>query len=172
VRTRRRERETVKTVCVILLLCAFGASNASAQADFTGLPLRIGDLVQVTESSGSTTTGRLTDLTSSRAVVSAREFAPAPGLRIERLGDRVWDGTAMGAGLGSVVGLVMASGECGVDWPEWKCSMTGTMWGGLIGTLLDWTRKERITVYIYEPPKTVSGRTVSLPRSVAISVRF
>jgi hypothetical protein len=171
-RTPRRERETVKTLCVILLLGALHASNASAQADFTGLPLRIGDVVQVTESSGDTTTGRLTDMTSSRVVVSAREFAPALGLRIERLGDRVWDGAAMGAGIGSLVGLVSAGGECGVDWPGWKCWMAGTMWGGLLGTWIDWARKERVSVYIYKPPAALSGRTISLPPSVAISVRF
>jgi hypothetical protein len=165
-------RTQIKTVCGILLLCTFDASNASAQADFTGLTLRVGDVVQVTESSGYTTTGRLTDITSSRVVVSAREFAPAPGLRIERVGDSVWDGTAVGAGIGSLVGLVMASGECGVDWPTWKCSVAGTMWGGVIGTLIDWSRKGRVTVYVYEPPGRVSGRTVSLPSSVAISVRF
>jgi hypothetical protein len=158
----RRERQTIKTICMTLLRCAFHVSNASAQADFTGLTLRIGDVVQGTESSGHTTTGRLRDMTSSRVVVSTREFAPAPGLRIERLGDRVWDGAAMGAGIGSLVGLVVAGGECGVDWPEWKCSMAGTMWGGLIGTLIDWTRKERVTVYIYQPPAPLSGRTVSL----------
>src|SRR5918996_5163680 len=159
-RTPRRERETIETICVMLLLCALHASNVSAQADFTGLTLRIGDVVQVTDSSGETITGRLTDMASSRVVVSAREFAPAPGLRIEGLGDRVWDGAATGAGIGSLVGLVMAGGECGVDWPEWKCSMAGTMWGGLIGTWIDWARKERVTVYIYKSPE-VSGRTVS-----------
>ena len=171
-RTPRRGRETIETVSVILALFALHVSNVSAQADFSGLTLRIGDVVQVTESSGYTTTGRLADMTSSRVVVSAREFAPAPGLRIERLGDRVWDGAAMGAGIGSLVGLVMAGGECGVDWPEWKCSMAGTMWGGLIGTLIDWARKERVTVYMYKPPAALSGRTVAVPTSVAIAVRF
>ena len=170
-RTPYSEQRTIKSICVTLLLCAFHVPSAAAQPDFTGVTLTIGDVIQVTESSGHTTAGRLTEMTSSRVVVAAQEFVPAPGLSIERLGDRVWDGSAAGAGIGSVVGLVMASGECGVDWPAWKCWMAGTMWGGLIGTWIDWARKERVTVYVYQPA-TLSRRTVLLPSAVAVSFRF
>jgi hypothetical protein len=149
--------------------------HAAAQADFAGLDLKAGDIVYVTESSGTKVTGRLSSVSPALLVVDKYVFKPAPGLRIERRGDRIWDGAAIGVAAGVGLGALTAAGECGIDRGGWRCTLAGAGWLGLIGTLIDWRHVGRTEVYVggssgAPPPPGIPPRP-SQPAGVG-SIRF
>lgn len=163
-----------RALLVVALLWGVGASEVLAQADFAGLKLKPGDLVYVTDSSGAEVSGRVTSLSPLLLAISSYSFKPEPGLRIERRGDPLWDGAAIGAGIGLGLGAVLSTGECGVDWPAWKCTVAGGMWGALLGTLIDVRHEGRTKVFIgtAAPPGGRSARLSHAPVRPPLSVRI
>lgn len=149
----------MRGVAVAAILGSVVSTSAVyAQSDFSGLRIRPGDVVYVTEPSGHEVRGRITGLSPSALTVDGRTFEPAPGLKIERRGDPVWDGALKGFAIGAVVGTVLGSGECSLDWPFWKCVVAVGGWFGAFGTLFDLGHVGRTRVYL-----GTSGR---LPQSM------
>jgi hypothetical protein len=164
----------VRTIAIMTLFCFGRVSDATAQSSFEHLLLKPGDFVYATDADGIEVAGPITSLSPSSLSIAGRSFTPAPGLKIERRGDSIWDGAAIGAAIGLGVGTLMSSGECGVNWHAWQCSLAGGVWGGIIGTLIDFAHKGRTTVFLGTAttaegvyPARAPGR---LPTS--ISVRF
>jgi hypothetical protein len=88
-----------------------------------------------------------------------------PGLKVQRDGDPVWDGAAWGAGVGLMVGLVVvAPGECHIQWSATRCTLESAMWGALIGTFIDWVNPGRTTVF--SAPRSERAHAVRLVPSV------
>ncbi|HKB12274.1 MAG TPA: hypothetical protein VKD69_16545, partial [Vicinamibacterales bacterium] len=70
---------------------------AAAQTDFAALRLKPGKIVRVTEEDGTRTKGLLTNLTPDTIGVGDRTFSATRVARIEREGDALWNGIAIGA---------------------------------------------------------------------------
>jgi hypothetical protein len=147
------------------------AGVASAQSDFSRLNVKAGDVIYVTDPSGTQVTGRVTQVSAAAVSVDGYQFKPTSRLRIERRGDPVWDGTAIGLAAGFGLGALTAAGECGVDWSFGKCALAGAGWGGLFGLLIDWQHTGRTLVYL--GASSVSSPVVTRrgPRATHLTVR-
>jgi hypothetical protein len=157
-------------LCVLCVLCA---SAASAQTDFGQIDAMVGNRVRITEASGNVTTGRLTRVSPSVVAVGDHDFSPAPGLKIDRLGDSLWNGMAIGAFVGFVYGVLYASGECGVRSNSRSlCVVAGMTYGSAVGIAIDWLHTGSVNVYMYQPPATGVAGSKRPPASLAIAVRF
>ena len=99
-------------VLVLFLGWLAAATVAEAQTDFTSLRIKPGDFVYITSSSGVQVGGILETIAPDSLSLAGRTFKPEPGLRIERRGDPIWDGAAIGAGVGLLAGLLLSTGEC------------------------------------------------------------
>src|SRR5471032_1717798 len=76
------------------------SSPASAQDDFSRLKVKLGQIVYVADAStGVEVSGPLTSLAPRDLSIDGYRFQPKPGLKIERAGDSVWDGAALGFGV-------------------------------------------------------------------------
>ena len=69
------------------------AAPAHAQSDFSGLTLRPGDRLYVTQPSGIEVRGSLTRLTPTLLEIDRHQFKPEAGLTIDRAGDSLLNGT-------------------------------------------------------------------------------
>jgi hypothetical protein len=139
--------------------------HSAAQADFGGIELQPGDIVYVTEPSGIKVAGRVSRLSPSVLAIQQYEFTPMAGLKIERRGDPIWDGAVQGAIVGLGLGFLTASGECGVDWPKWKCTLAGAGWLGAIGTLVDWLHVGRTQIYLGTGPSVPTKSRAGFERT-------
>lgn len=133
---------------IALVGCVHPAAAVYAQADFGGLHLKPGDVIYVTDLSGAHVSGMLTDLSRNSLSVDGRTFQPAAGLKIERSGDPVWDGAVIGAGIGLLVGPLLAGGECTVNRPAWKCALAYAGWGAAIGAFVDFRHAGRTRIFV------------------------
>jgi hypothetical protein len=133
------------------------AAPASAQPDdFAGLRLKPGDQVFVTDSTGTETSGPLTWLSPSMLVVNDLVFEPREELKIERAGDSLWNGAAIGAALGAARGGFQTTRFCG------GCSAIGSLLGALAGAAFDAHFVGRTV--LYDRSRNLSRRTArSMP---------
>ena len=152
------------------LVCVTWASAAPAQTDFAGLPLKPGDVVYVTNPAGVEISGPIVSVSPASISLAGYTFKPEPGLRIERRGDPLWDGAALGAAIGLGVGALLSTGECGVNWHAWQCALAGGAWGTLLGTLIDFKHEGRTQVFV----GVAASRSLPGDRRLAtsVSVRF
>jgi hypothetical protein len=120
------------TRMVAFLICIVVPGVATAQEDFSHLKAKVGQHLLVTID-GLTASGVLTELTPQRIVVGDREFEPGPGMKIERSGDSLWNGAAIGFGLGAFVlfPVLPEGGRAGPFRP-----VNGLVWAA-IGALID-----------------------------------
>ena len=164
----------MRMIALFAIICLARVSNAEAQIDFGDLPVKPGDFVYATDAAGVEVSGPLTSLSPLSILIAGYSFRPEPGLKIERRGDPIWDGATLGAAIGLGVGALFSTGECGVDWHAWQCSLAGGAWGGLLGTLIDYTHKGRTTVFLGTAASaSAAGAPRSqVPRSTSVSVRF
>ena len=130
------------------------SSSAQAQTDFSQLRVELGQIIYVTRPDGIEISGRLTALAPLTLSIDGYDFHPIPGLTITRRGDPVWDGAAWGLASGLFLGMLSASGECGVDWSATRCIAAGGLWGVAFGTIFDLAHIGRTTVF-----KARAGRT-------------
>src|SRR5437870_102098 len=103
-----------KTVGVAIAV-AFLSSSVSAQplqslpptqTDFSHTRLKIGDLAYVTDPDRKVeVSGVLTKLSNDELTIDGYRFHPTPGLKVERGGDTIWDGAAIGFLLGGLAGV-------------------------------------------------------------------
>ena len=135
----------------VLLVCVLSMSTVSAQTDFSGLKIRIGEITYVTNPDGTQISGRLTALSPAALSIDGYQFRALPGMKIQRLGDPIWDGAVSGLAAGLFFGMLSASGECGVDWSSRRCIASGAMWGAVIGAGIDFLHVGRTTVRLFRP---------------------
>ena len=135
---------------IVSVVCVLGACPASAQTDFSGLKIKLGQITYVTNPDGIEVNGPLTALSPSVLSIDGYQFRPVPGLKIQRRGDPFWDGAAWGLGVGLILGMLSSSGECGVQLSSGRCIAAGGMWGAAIGTGIDLAHIGRTTVRMFQ----------------------
>jgi hypothetical protein len=134
-------------------------SALSAQTDFSGLKIKIGQITYVTSPDDTQISGRLTGLSPAALSIDGYQFQPLPGMKIERRGDPIWDGAVSGLAAGLFFGMLTASGECGVDWSSRRCIAAGGMWGAVIGAGIDFVHVGRTTVRLFRPATRARAAT-------------
>lgn len=124
-----------------------GVTNAQAQTDFTATALRPGNEVRVTWPSGVQITGVVTAIGPRVLTVNGITVEPEQGLRVERSGDSIWNGLAIGIVAGSVLGASIDRRGCfhGVTVP---CVAKPGLLFGALGALIDHARVGRTTVFL------------------------
>ena len=136
-------------VCLIAFAAASTPALTMAQgaADFSGLRARVGDRVYVTNpATGVEVGGPITALTPSALSIDGYTFEPVEGLKIERPGDSVWNGAAIGYGVGALFGLSIGAEACLHD-SKWRCVNSGGISYALLGAIIDFAHKGRRTIY-------------------------
>src|SRR5438876_6041026 len=91
---------------------AIAAAARAQPPDFSGLKIKPGDVIYVTEPSGVEVTGPLETLSPSELEVNGRSFTPTAGLKIQRRGDPIWDGALIGLAAGMAIGSTVAAEAC------------------------------------------------------------
>lgn len=138
------------SLLAIASFVALSSSSLTAQTgpDFSKLKIKIGDTIYVTDRrSGVEVSGPLTRVSPSELSIDGYAIKAAPGLKIERRGDPVWDGLLMGLFGGMAVGSMTAAGECSVNRPGWQCTVESGAGFALIGAFIDWRHVGRTTVF-------------------------
>ena len=146
---------------IALTLCL--SSLASAQDDFGRLKVKLGQIVYVTDaSSGVEVSGPLTSLAPRELSIDGYRFEPKPGLKIERAGDSVWDGAALGFGVGLLYGAALVMPECFAPRSRTGCLLGPAIGFAAIGAFIDYATVGRTTIYKGAGPNT---KTHALGRS-------
>lgn len=130
-----------RIVRLALVLLALPAA-AGAGEGFTALDVHPGDYVFVTDADGVEVSGVLREASSRNVTVGDYTFTPRETLRIERRGDRVWDGAAKGFALGALMALPVARYADDGD----IVLGVGAVYG-LAGALIDLVHTGRTRVY-------------------------
>lgn len=137
-----------------------------------GSILRIGDAVRVTDSSGKTTQGRITGVSTSSLSVTVdgrEQILPETTIQkvTRRRPDPWWNGALIGAAVGAVVGAVVAKQNCGsTDCGEGGLvtpgfTLIGAGIGAGAGALVDRFISRFDTVFAGPPPASVRSVRLS-----------
>ena len=135
-------------LCLIGCAIALPTATASAQraTDFSTLPVKVGETIFVTDAAtGVAVSGPLTALSPARLSIDGYAFTPDSALTIERAGDPIWGGAAVGFALGAFA-LYPVVPETFVSQGGRFRINNGLMWGA-IGALIDHAHKGRTTIY-------------------------
>jgi hypothetical protein len=135
----------------ILLLAAATRCNAT---DFASVKTPVGEFVYVTGATGVEIGGPVTALSSGQISIDRFTWNPDDVLRIERRGDRTWDGALIAGGLSTLFNPAIAS-SCGACFARWV-----GLWS-TVGWLVDAGRVGRTTVY--QRPRSLPRRSVITP---------
>ena len=155
------------TMMLAVALAAFPAaaraqpvtSLSEPQSDFGRLRLKIGDYLFVTDPERQVEiSGQLTSIDTAEIAIDGRRFVPAPGLTIERAGDTVWDGAALGFLLGGLAGVSVGAEGC-LHRPMWHCFVGNGVFMGALGAWIDHKHTGRTTVFRGAP--ALSGRNAA-----------
>jgi hypothetical protein len=135
-------------VCGIGFALASSAAVAAAQTapDFSALRARVGDKIVVTTAEGVEVGGRATKISPSALSIDGYAFTPEETVKIERPGDSLWNGFAIGYGVGALFGLTIGSEAC-LHGQSWRCMNGGGITYGLLGALIDFAHEGRRTIY-------------------------
>ena len=145
--------------------------SARAQTDFSATTLASGQVVRVTEPSGLWLQGVVTDVTPSSLSVAGRVFRPEAGLTVERLGDSLWDGAAIGFAVGALFGGSIDRTGCFSKKSIGCAVKPGLVFGG-IAVLLDRAIVGRRTVFV-GTPANATALSISWRRgSLLVSLFF
>jgi hypothetical protein len=145
---------------VLALAIAFLSGSAAAigqplesswsptQTDFRGVRAKVGDHLYITDPDRRVEiSGRVTTLSAGEITVDGQRFVPRPGLKIERAGDTIWDGGALGFVLGGLAGVTFGAEAC-LRQPLWHCFVASGIEMGALGAYIDWKHKGRTTVFL------------------------
>ena len=140
------------TIGILLgIVLVLVASTASAQADFAGLPLKVGDRVYVTTPAGAEVGGRITQLSAFRLSIDGYDFTPEPGLKIDRRGDSLRNGALIGFAVGSAIGALLYSEYCagrqGPCPPRAAVMLQAGVTDAAVGAFIDWLHVGRRPVF-------------------------
>ena len=123
-----------------------------------------GDVVYVMDREGREVKGPLMAVSDSALVLSIldqqHEVPFDRVARIDRDGDSVWSGFAIGAAVGGVLGLLMVQG-CGSN--DEGCAeyyVAGVLTYGGIGALIDWAHTGR--THLYSAPLQGGNKTMAI----------
>ena len=129
---------------------ALSASIAGAQTsppDFSGLRVKVGDIIYVTDrETGLAVSGRLKALSPSEVAIDGYVFQPHPGLQIQREGDAIWEGALAGLGAGLLLGSTVGPDTC-ASRSSALCAVAAGLELAAIGACIDWRHKGRTTIY-------------------------
>jgi hypothetical protein len=144
----------VLALAIALSCCsaaAFGQpleSRSRTQTDFRRVGAKVGDHLYITDpDSGVEISGRVTSVSAGEIAIDGHRFVPSPGLKIERDGDTIWDGAALGFVLGGLAGITLGAEAC-LRQPVWHCFVAGGIEMGAFGAFIDWHHKGRTTVFL------------------------
>jgi hypothetical protein len=166
------------------LLCWVGIAIASSPAlaaaqsvpDFSALRVKVGDRLYVTnEETGVEVNGPLEMISGRQLALDGYVFTPGPALTIERSGDSIWDGAAVGFCLGAFLLYPVAPETFVAQGGGFRLN-NGLLWGA-IGALIDYAHKGRTTIYKGSPhflPRTARfvPQLDVRRRTVALAVAF
>jgi hypothetical protein len=165
---------------IAALICVVASSNiaaAQSAADFSHLPVKVGDKIYVTEAAtGVEVSGPVKTIAPGELALNGYAFTPESTLKIERPGDPLWDGALIGWGVGALIGLTIGAEGC-LHRSEWHCVVEGGMSYALIGVVIDFAHKGRRTIYKGAPSKREKAVRL-LPeisperKTIAIAVGF
>lgn len=161
-------RKALGIAGIVYLTCA---SGAEAQADFAAVKLKPGDVIYVTTPSGAELSGRLGRLSPTTLSIDGYDFKPEAGLKVEKRGDPLWDGTAIGLLAGLAIGAFTAADECGTEWSLAQCALAGAGWGSLLGLVIDWQHSGRTLVYSGASSTSQPEMRSVVPRTPQLSIR-
>jgi hypothetical protein len=133
---------------VVAFAMVVSTATASAQtaADFSTLRLKLGATIFVTDpETGIEVSGPLTSLTPADLSIDGRVFTPRRGLIVERSGDPIWMGAAIGFAAGAFA-LFPIIPETFVS-QGGRIRINNGLVGGLVGALIDYAHRGRTTVY-------------------------
>jgi hypothetical protein len=135
---------------LVILIVLVAAAPARAQGDFATLPAQVGDVVYVTDLDGVEVRGRITDLSATTLTIDEYAFKPTRGLKIERPGDSLMNGTLIGFGIGAAIGAALHGEACA---GRTTCGSRGAQalaagvsYAGF-GAFIDWLRVGRKQIY-------------------------
>lgn len=146
----------------------YDRDNRFCQEDFD--ELKAADEVAVTASDGTQTTGRVTRLAATTLRVGDIDVSFTSPLRIERIGDPVWDGIAMGVGVAAMQSVAAQS--------RLRSGATLAVLYGSIGGLIDAAVKGRTLVYGSPDARGRSSSVRLIPeidahrKAVAVAIGF
>ena len=169
-------------VAAIAALVGNWPTAVSAQTDFSGIRLNVGDEVFVTRASGLETRGTVKNVSPTVLTFDGTSVSPEPGLRIERGGDSLWNGVLWGFGVGLVGGVVtfpgalarkvIGSGECNRD-PFEPCLLAVTAISTAVGALIDYLHRGRTEVFRWQERRARFDIAVQpRPHATDVVVRF
>ena len=161
-----------------IVICVAVPGSVCAQDDFSHLKVKLGQIVYVTDTTtGVEVSGPLKALSPTHLSIDGYAFEPREDLKVERLGDPVWDGAAWGFGIGFLFGAVLVVPECSAPQRAWQCVLGPAAELAAIGAFIDWRIKGRTT--IYDRSSEAPGRSVRFVpdvgahrRGAALVVRF
>ena len=143
-------RTIVLTTMVLLSglqLAAEQHKPTPAPVDFSRLRLLVGDVVYVTDlTTGVEVKGPIRSLSPDALAIDGLQFEIGQPLKIELAGDPIWDGAAIGFGVGALFGVTIGSEAC-LHAPQWTCAVSGGVTYAALGALIDWVHKGRRFVY-------------------------
>jgi hypothetical protein len=139
-RGRKMEVTMRVTLLCALILCS---RRAEAQTDFNGARLKIGDTVYVTTAAGAETNGIVASVSASQLTLAGLVFTPAETMKVQRRGDRIWNGLLIGGLAGGFAYLAGGSGESS----NASLFLSGAALFGGLGALIDFENVGRTTVY-------------------------
>lgn len=136
-------QEFASTLTAVVCAWLIGMGAAQAQTSFSDVRLSVGDRVQVTLVSGETVEGKVAVVSPGTIGVNGRDLTPPEVRRIDRVGDSLWDGTAISFAIGSLR-LRDRQLQCS---DLIRCSLLPGLAAGAIGMLIDRMREHRDTVF-------------------------
>ena len=137
-------QEFASTLTAVVCAWLIGMGAAQAQTSFSDVRLSVGDRVQVTLVSGETVEGTVAVVSPGTIGVNGRDLTPTEVRRIDKVGDSLWDGTAISFAMGAVRLRVDKQRPCG---DLIRCSLLPGLAAGAIGMLIDRMREHRDTVF-------------------------
>lgn len=139
------------TIIAFAFSMAATAMGASAQT-FDGTGLKVGDSVEIT-TDAKVVRGKFRGISQKTIVVDRLSLPLDQLVKVEVVGDPIWNGTLMGAAVGAVAGAVVSRGGC-ASGATAGCIAKPSLVFGALAAWMDFMRIRRSTVY---PPskKTV-----------------
>jgi hypothetical protein len=145
-------------VVSILLLSA--SVSAQTGADFHQMQARVGDFLFVNDPDRRVEiSGQVTSVSDHELTIDGYRFVPKPGLKVERAGDTIWDGAALGFLAGGVAGVTVGAEGC-LNRSKAPCFFGNGLVFGALGAYWDWRHTGRTVVFLgAQPPSARAAAT-------------
>ena len=155
---------------MVFAAVALLACGGAAAQDLGGVPVKPGQQVRVTDDTGARVTGPLVSISHEAMRVGNQEFASARVTKIERRGDRLWNGILIGAAVGA--GLSQIPNEACMDNTRAECIGLGIESGVLMGLIVDLLHRGYTTVYRGAPRTSARVTPIVDRHARGASVKF